>query len=130
MALSADRQQRLALVLLWLSAGGFYFLADLRFNPFILWTALPLYASYGLMKQAREKPEKTPWLAAWLFLLFSVAFSLFYHWAWYTDWEQTRSSDSTSAVIFFVFPVWALVIGSLGWGLGKAIVWLKEKMLA
>ncbi len=127
---SANTQQRLALVILWLSAGLFYVLADIRFNPFILWTALPLYASYGLLQQARKNPEKTPWLAAWLFLLFSVAFSLFYHWAWYTDWEQTRSGDSTSAVIFFIFPVWALVAGAIGWGLGKAWVRLKKRFLA
>ena len=127
MSPKARNHRRLALILLLLAAGLFYLLADIPFDPFLPWTALPLYASYALFLRAEKKPETTPLLSAWLFLLFSVGFSLFYHWAWYTDWEQTRSGDSTSAVIFFIFPVWALIIGGIGWVLGKAVVYFMEK---
>ncbi len=121
--MQAKTHKRLVLVMLLLAAGAFFWLAggDLAALILLLWTALPLYASWFLQGKALEKgpPVLTNLLPLWLFMLFSITFSLFYHWTWWADWQGTRTGSSTSALIFVVFPAWSLVIGGAGYLCGR-----------
>ena len=103
------------------SAAAFYFLADIPLNPLIVWTALPLYVSYYLINRAIDSDLPGSLLSAYGFMLFSIVFSLFYHLTWYLDWQGTRTGSSTSGLIFLFLPVYAIVIGFVGYLVGKLI---------
>lgn len=98
-----------------------YVLSGVVFNPMIVWTAGPVFLSYPLMSHGLSKDSKRNRLGAYAYLVGSSGFSLAYHFAWFFDWGGTKTGGSTSALIFAVFPVYAVLIGFLLWPIGYAV---------
>ena len=99
----------------------FYALAGIAVNPLIIWTALPLYISYVLTKSDRFSSSISGRYSSYGFNIASVGFSLFYHLAWFFDWQGTQTSSSTSAIIFIIMPIYAVVLGFGGLLVGGLI---------
>ena len=119
MKLPVNRHRRLSLAILLLTAFALYVLADILLNPFILWTSLPLYLSYYFIDRAVSSGSIKRLYAAYGFMLAAIAFSVFYHITWYTDWQGTRTGSSTSALIFVWMPVYSVIIGFVGYFLAS-----------
>lgn len=112
------KARKIILIILGFSAIAFYILADILINPLILWTALPLYIGYYQLNAAIKQLSVIKLYACYGFLAVSISVSLFYHATWYVDWQGTRSGDSTSALIFIFFPVYAVILGYAGYSIG------------
>ncbi|MCT6699965.1 hypothetical protein [Rheinheimera sp. 4Y26] len=106
-----------------------YFLEGILFNPLIIWTALPIYLAFFIFKSAAKAKLTQKIFAAYFYLLGSAGYSLYYHILWYFDIDGTKTAGSTSALIFIVFPVFAIVIGALSWLFGYfvGVVYESEK---
>ncbi len=97
----------------------FYFLAGILLNPLIIWTSLPLYISYILVNSAIKSNSIKKLFSAYGFMLFSIIFSIFYHVTWFIDWQGTKTSSSTSALIFIWLPLYSILIGLVGYVIGQ-----------
>jgi len=113
--------QRTALYILIICAVMFYGLAGVLFNPFIIWTALPLYIAYFRLRAAIQLQSRLKYVGFLEFSLVSIGFSLFYHLPWFFDWWGTKTSSSTSALIFIFLPVYAVILGFVGLFIGWTI---------
>lgn len=114
------------LIILSIVAISFYFLAGVLINPFIFWTSLPLYISYSYLKSSNTKKSINKSYGTFGFILLSLGFSYFYHFAWYFDWEGTKTSSSTSALIFIWFPIYAVILGYIGYLLGYILGYVRK----
>jgi len=93
---------------------GLYFLVGSLVNPFIFWTAMPIYLGYFLMSRTWKAPSIKKLYMAWGFLGVSVGFSYLYHILWFFDIDQFQTGSSTSAIIFVFLPPVAVVLGLTG----------------
>ena len=100
---------------------AFYVLAGVPINPLIIWTGMPLFIGYLLVRYATDGGSMVHRYAAWSFVVFSVGFSLLYHLAWAVDWRDIKTGSSTSALLFLFFPLYAVFLGLAGWVLGWLI---------
>ena len=110
--------KKIMLCFLILIGASFFTLQNVTFNFLLLWSWLPLALgflvwSYALNRQSRQKIY-----GAYGFLLSSIAFSYFYHFAWYFDWDGTRSGGSTTSLIFVFAPIYAVILGVVGYLVG------------
>jgi len=124
MSLSNLMEKKNFLILLLLITACLYFLAGVLINPLIIWVAGPLFISYPLFASGKNSNTPAKCYAAYGYLLGGAGFSLLYHFAWFFDWGQTKTGGSTSALIFAVFPVYAIIIGlffsCIGYAIGKS----------
>ena len=98
---------------------GLYVLEGILINPLIAWTALPVYIGYSTIRTAWKTQSTKKLHQGYGFLIFSVFFSYLYHFAWFFDWDGTKTGSSTSALIFVIFPVYVVILGYLGYFLGS-----------
>ena len=90
-------------------------------NLFTLWNLVPLFISYLLFAVAIYKKNTGLLVGAIGYSLFGIGISFVGHTAWYFDWYQIKTASSTSALIFIFLPVFSLIIGILGYTLGRVI---------
>lgn len=119
--------KRTSAIFLIVMAVVFYFLEGILFNPLILWTTLPLYMSYAIINSAVKTNSAKKLFAGYGFIFVSVGFSLFYHVAWYFDWQGTKTSSSTSALIFIWLPIYAVIVGLIGYVVGILVGMVYEQ---
>ena len=122
-----NKHKKISLSILIATAVALYFLAGISFNPLILWTSLPLYLSYLFVASASKSHSIQRLFSAYGFMLFGIAFSLFYHLTWYFDWQGTKTGSSTSALIFIWLPMYAVILGFVGYMLGHVVGKLYER---
>ena len=118
---NSDRKKKRLRLTLFIVASTFYVLEGALVNPFILWTALPLYVGYSVIRKAWETGSVRKLRQGYGFLVVSVGFSYLYHLAWFFDWGAMKTGSSTSAIIFVWFPVYALVFGYIGYFVGLLV---------
>lgn len=99
----------------------FYVLSGIALNPLILWTSLPLYISYFLIAHAIKPPSFKKLYASYGFIIVSITLGIIYHLTWFLDWQGTKTSSSTSALIFVIFPVYSVILGFVGYAFGLVI---------
>jgi len=116
---SIDTQRNKLRIALLAVAASFYVLEGVLLNPFIVWTSLPLYVGYTIVSSGWKTGSGRKLSQGYGFLILSIAFSYLYHLAWYLDWDHTKTGSSTSALIFVWFPIYAVVIGYVGYFLGS-----------
>lgn len=84
---------------------------------FAIWNVLPLIIGYLLLRRARRK-KFTP-MPEILYNVCSTGVIAAGHLAWITDFQNTATGSSTSALLFVLLPVWAILLGGLafltGW---------------
>jgi hypothetical protein len=102
-----------------LAAAGLYYLEGILFNPLIVWTASPILIGYSILAKAWATESAKKLCQGYCFLTFSLGFSYFYHFAWFFDWGGTKTGESTSALIFSTFPIYAIILGLFGYLLGS-----------
>jgi hypothetical protein len=65
------------------------------------------------------------------YTIISLGLLLFGHLAWYFDWQGTKTGSSTSGLIFIFLPLYAVILGGIGylfgWLAGTAINRLRRK---
>ena len=98
---------------------GLYVLEGIPINPLIVWTALPVYIGYSMLSKGWRTGSKKKIHQGYGYLFVSLCFSYFYHFAWFFDWEGTKTGGSTSALIFVWFPLYAIVLGYIGYFVGS-----------
>lgn len=101
------------------AALGMYVLEGVLLNPLIAWTVLPMYIGYSTIKTAWKKQSKKKLRQGYGYLIVSVGFSYLYHFAWFFDWGGTKTGSSTSALIFAWFPIYAVILGYIGYFFGS-----------
>lgn len=101
-------------------------------NPFILWNWLPIAAAYFLaerLRQGKRQNGVTPPArrigGVIGFALPATGLVVFTHLAWLYDWWATKTSSSTSALIFIFIPFYAMLLGGVGYGIG----WLLGRLI-
>ncbi len=114
-----NKEKNAVIVILIFLTLGLYFLEGVLFNPMILWTALPVFIGYLIFKIGWEKHSRKKLIEAYTFLVASMAFSYWYHFAWFFDWGKMQTGGSTSALIFVWFPIYATIIGFIGYFFGS-----------
>jgi len=124
----AQRDKRFLFILVMLAI-GLYVLAGKLINPFIIWTSLPLYISYMYYQQATRQGLDKKLYAAYGYLVVSLGLSYLYHMAWFFDWDSTKTGSSTSALIFIWFPIYAVILGYVGYLIGYVIGSFKQKSI-
>jgi len=92
-----------------------YSTAGLIYNPFIIWTILPIYIGYPLLAEAWRNHANNRINGSYAFLVISLGFSIYYHLAWLFDWDGMQTASSTSALLFLYFPVIAVILGFFGY---------------
>lgn len=102
-----------------------YYLEGILINPFAIWNASPLLISYLLVSKSIEQDSKLIFIGFVLFTFISLTLSLLGHFAWHFDWQQTKTDSSTSAILFIFIPVYAIILGGVGYILGLFIGKLK-----
>ncbi len=88
-----------------------YFTEGVPINMFTFWNMLPLFVSLLIYQFG------SPY-SAYSFLLGSMMLSVYLHLAWMFSWGDINS-DSTSALIFVVIPIFSLIAGGIGYAVGK-----------
>ena len=116
--------KKMMLCFLLFIGGSFFILQNVTFNFLLLWSWLPLALGFFVWVYAsnshRQLRQKT--YGAYGFLLSSIAFSYFYHFAWYFDWDGTRSSGATTSLIFMFAPIYAVIVGIGGYLVGYILI--------
>ena len=92
-----------------------YFLEGVLINPIIFWVILPIYFGLLHFEFAYKQQSKKKLYSTYGFLIASIGFSYIYHLSWYFG----DKFGSTSSVIFVVFPIYAIIIGYVGYFLGS-----------
>lgn len=100
---------------------SFYIFEGHLINSLILWTILPIY--FGLLQFyfAYKYQSKKKLYGVYGFFILSLGFSYFYHLSWYFNVEGIVTSSSTSSLIFIIFPIYAVILGYIGYFLGTFI---------
>lgn len=125
-----DKVQKTWAVIFLLLAILIYYLEGIAFNPFALWNASPLLISYYLVSKGIRINSKPVLIGFVFYTIASLGLLLFGHFAWYFDWQGTKTGSSTSGLIFIFLPVYAVILGGVGylfgWLTGKAIYRIKS----
>jgi len=114
-----DKNKTALRIILLATALGLYVLEGILLNPLILWTSLPIYIGYLMVISARKTQSKKKKRQGYGYLIVSIGFSYFYHFAWFFDWGGTKTGGSTSGLIFVWFPIYAVLLGFIGYFLGS-----------
>jgi len=101
-----------------LIGASFFMLQNVTFNFLLFWSWLPLVLSFLVWIYATNRQSRQKMYGAYGFLLCSIVFSYFYHFAWYFDWNGTRSSGSTTSLVFVFAPIYAVILGVVGYFVG------------
>jgi len=118
MAHEIQISQRSFWLFLAIAIAGLYGLAGIMFNPFILWVSLPFYIAYGIVSAGYKNGVKKQQFRGMGYLAVSLALTYLYHLTWFFDWDGTKTSSSSSAIIFFIFPIYIVLIAFIGYFLG------------
>ena len=108
-----------------LAAVAFFAYVENVFNPFWLWNAAPVIAGLFFAELARRSGSST--LPPDAFLLFATVPLVLLHYAWLVDWNETATGSSTSGLIFLFAPVYASVLGAIGFGLAFLGIILRKR---
>ena len=119
------RQKEIRLTIIVLAV-MYYGLAGILLNPLIVWTVLPLYFSWFQFEKVFKEQHFENVARYYGFLIASSGFSLLYHLAWFLDIGSMASGSSTSALIFIFFPIYAVVLGYVGYGVAAAWELIKK----
>lgn len=110
---------------LWLSlltaVAGLYALAGVVLNPFIIWVSLPLYIGYTMVLSGIKKALKKKQFRGMGYIAVSLVLTYSYHLAWFFDWNETKTGSSTSAILFFIFPVYVALLAFVGYFVGPYV---------
>src|SRR3972149_438773 len=108
-----------------------YFLEGVALNPFAIWNASPLLISYFLYSRGLTLNSRPVIIGFAFYTIISLGLLLFGHLAWYFDWQGTKTGSSTSGLIFIFLPLYAVILGGIGylfgWLAGTAINRLRRK---
>ncbi|TLM63959.1 MAG: hypothetical protein FDZ69_12045 [Deltaproteobacteria bacterium] len=115
------RHKNIVRAILFTAAAGLYALEGILLNPLILWTALPIYIGYSTLAKSWRIGSIRKACQGYGFLTVSLGFSYFYHFAWFFDWGGTKTGCSTSAIIFIWFPIYAVILGGIGYLVGSVV---------
>lgn len=115
---NAEHKNKVRAILV-MSSIGLYVLEGILFNPLIAWTVLPLYVGYSILAKAWRTESRKKLFQGYGFLIVSIGFSYLYHFAWFFDWGGTKTGGSTSALIFIWFPIYAVILGYIGYLFGS-----------
>jgi hypothetical protein len=107
-------QKILFYIILLILAYFIYFTEGVTINLFTLWNMLPLFISLLIYLFGSS-------YNAYSFLFGSMLLSGYLHLAWFFGWGDI-DSDSTSALIFVVIPVFSLIAGGIGFTVGRRFV--------
>ncbi len=117
--------QKMFIGMLFICAALIYAAEGLIINPFAIWNSSPLMISFISFRSAIKNHSKSELGGCMGFTLVSMALTLFFHGAWYFDWGETKTGSSTSGLIFIFIPIYALIVGGIGyvigWFLGKGM---------
>lgn len=95
-------------------------------NVFTVWNLFPILICYFVLKMATSNGSRAS-LWGSIGLTFSgIGMLLFVHAAWLFDWGGTKTSSSTSGLIFIFLPVYSLGTAGVGY-LGG---WLLVKLIS
>ena len=100
---------------------SFYILEGILLNPLILWTTLPIYFVLLHFNFSYNQQSKKKLYGVYGFLIASIGFTYFYHLLWFFNHEGIVTSSSTSSLIFVVFPLYAIILGYIGYFIGILI---------
>ncbi|MDO3383013.1 hypothetical protein [Gilvimarinus algae] len=103
---------------------GLYALEGILVNPLIFWVSIPIYFGYSVVASALKDSSKVKLRQGYGYLVLTVCFTYLYHFAWFFDWNDTKTGSSTSALIFLWFPVYAFFFGFAGYLFG--LIGVKE----
>lgn len=115
--------QRTFVLFMVAAVSGLYILAGIAINPFILWVSLPFYIGYFIIITGHKKSSLKLQYRGMGYLAFSLILTYLYHLAWYFNWDGTKTSSSTSAIIFFILPLYVAVTALAGYFIGP---WLAK----
>ena len=97
-----------------LLVAGFIALAEGPLNPFWIWNVIPVALAYALLHRARRRAFRAAPEVA--FIVLCCGPLLYAHAAWLFDWGHTATGSSTSGLIFIFLPIYAVLLGGLGFG--------------
>jgi hypothetical protein len=117
MNVSDADKKRVRLTLLAMAL-GLYVLEAVLINPMIVWTAMPLIIGYLIINKAWNRKSQKKLRQGYAFLALSIGFSFLYHLMWFFDVDHTKTGGSTSALIFVWFPIYAVILGFIGYLFG------------
>lgn len=106
---SAGGWRTLVHLLLALTAGLVVVVGDV-FVPWTAWNLVPVVVAWLAFHRTRHRASRP---AAAAFALGVAAVVAAGHLAWLFDWGGTATGGSTSALMFVILPVVALVVGGL-----------------
>lgn len=107
---------------LWLLTGNivvFLFYAEGSINPFGFWNAFPIILGAAWILSSRSSKSPKIIGGAIGFFVFSTTLILYLHLSWFFDWGGSQTDSSTSGLIFVLAPIYAFVLGALGYALGR-----------
>jgi len=95
-------------------------------TPFAIWNALPMVASFALLR-ANRRARLANRIGAVIFAATATLFETLFHLAWRLDWHRTATESSTSALAFIFVPIWACLLAAAGGVLAWGIPWLVDR---
>lgn len=96
-------------------------------NPFTVWNVLPLLLAGVVVHRSTDKGGSDGSIrqsvsgAARGFAVAVAAVVSLGHLAWLFDWGGTATGSSTSALLFVVLPLLALLAGVVAWGVAAVM---------
>jgi len=108
-------------VIVIISAMACLLLAKVPPGLFSLWVLSPLIIIYVIAAIVGRNGNKRHITAVKGYLIVVLPLMWFIHILWYFDINGTATSSSTSAIIFAVLPVYALILGAVAYLIGYII---------
>ena len=97
---------------------------EIFINVFTVWNLVPVLEGYVLYRWAAKTNKASAYGGAIGFAMLGVGFTILAHAAWFFDWGQTKTGSSTSALIFIILPIYAAILGAVGYIVGWGITWI------
>lgn len=114
-----SNRQKMFLLFLGFNIFILLFLRKTPLDLLIVWVPLPIYIGYGIVFKAWRTGSKKKLWEGYGFLIVSLGFTYFYHFSWFFDWGGSRTGGSTSALMFLWGPIWATLLGYIGYFIGS-----------